>query len=195
MKKRSLFAVFILPFVTFGIYGIVWAVKTKDEMNRLGAKIPTAWLLIVPFANFYWYYKYSEGVEQITNHKMSTVLVFLLELFLGVIGNTILQSEFNKLADIAQPMVANPTMPVAASINGVVNDASVDVVPGRSNTASVAPVATTTAAAPFTSSAPTEPADQYQTNMPTPEATVNPQSTSPTPPEDNHQTPLTPGQF
>lgn len=195
MKKRSLFAVFILPFVTFGVYGVVWAVKTKGEMNRLGAKIPTAWLLLIPFVNFYWYYKYSEGVEQITNHKMSTVVVFLLEIFLGVIGNTILQSEFNKLSDIAQPMVTNPTTPVAASIDDI-NHTSVDMSSEQPNTTLVAPVTATVATAtPFTPSAPTEPADQYHTNIPTPEAAANPQPTSPTSPEDDHQAPTMPGQL
>jgi hypothetical protein len=48
MKRRSVAAVLILSIVTFGIYAIVWAVKTKEEMNALGAQIPTAWLLIIP---------------------------------------------------------------------------------------------------------------------------------------------------
>lgn len=98
MKNRNLFAVFALPLITFGIYGLVWLVKTKEEMNSLGAKIPTAWLLIVPIANIYWLWKYSEGVDQVSGGKMSTPLAFILELFLGIIGNVILQSEFNKLA-------------------------------------------------------------------------------------------------
>ncbi len=53
MKNRSPIAVFLLPMFTFGIYGLVWLVKTKNEMNSLGAKIPTAWLLIIPFVNLY----------------------------------------------------------------------------------------------------------------------------------------------
>lgn len=42
MNKRSPLAVFFLPIITFGIYGLVWYVQTKEEMNRKGAQIPTA---------------------------------------------------------------------------------------------------------------------------------------------------------
>ena len=51
MKNRNVFAVFALPFITFGIYGWYWIVKTKVEMNKLGAQIPTAWFLIIPIVN------------------------------------------------------------------------------------------------------------------------------------------------
>ncbi|NBU33013.1 DUF4234 domain-containing protein [bacterium] len=68
MKKRSPVAVLLLPFVTFGIYSIYWLVKTKGEMKALGADIPTAWLIIVPLVNFWWYWKYCKGVEQVTNY-------------------------------------------------------------------------------------------------------------------------------
>lgn len=98
MKHRNLFAVFILPFVTFGIYGLVWQVKTKNEMNNLGATIPTAWLLVVPFVNLYWAWKYSEGVAHVTQEKMSAPTAFLLQLLLGLIGILVIQSEFNKVA-------------------------------------------------------------------------------------------------
>ena len=97
MKKRNAFAVFILPFVTFGIYGIVWYVKTKAEMNSKGADIPTAWLLIIPFVNLYWLWKYSQGVEKVTNGGSGGVSTFLLLLFLSAIGMAITQSAFNKV--------------------------------------------------------------------------------------------------
>ncbi len=54
MQQRSPFLVFLLSLITFGIYGIVWYVKTKNEMNARGAQIPTAWLLIIPIVNIYW---------------------------------------------------------------------------------------------------------------------------------------------
>lgn len=98
MKQRSVVQVLLLTIVTFGIYGIVWQVKTKEEMVNLGADIPTAWLLIIPIANIYWLWKYSVGVEKVTNEKMSSIVALLLLWFLGVIGMMIIQSEFNKLA-------------------------------------------------------------------------------------------------
>lgn len=112
MKQRSPIAVFLLPFVTFGIYSIVWQVKTKNEMNNLGATIPTAWLLIVPFVNIYWLWKYSEGVEKVTNAAITGVLAFVLQFLLGSIGSAILQNEFNKPIASAAPGV--PGAPMAA---------------------------------------------------------------------------------
>jgi len=112
MKHRSPAAVFFLPFVTFGIYGLVWEVKTKNEMKALGADIPTAWLLIVPIANLYWLWKYSAGVEKVTGGKMSGVLAFVLLFLLGMIGAAILQNEFNKVGDSPAVADAGPA-PVA----------------------------------------------------------------------------------
>jgi len=98
MQQRSPFLVFFLPLITFGIYGIVWYVKTKNEMNARGAQIPTAWLLIIPFANIYWIYKYSQGVEAATNKDMSTAVAFILLLLLNVIGMAIIQAKFNSVS-------------------------------------------------------------------------------------------------
>jgi hypothetical protein len=99
MNNRNPFAVLFLGFITCGIYSIVWYVKTKDEMNELGANIPTAWFLIVPFANFWWMWKYSEGVEEITNGANSTVATFFMLLFLSGIGQAITQSAFNSVSN------------------------------------------------------------------------------------------------
>ncbi len=97
MKNRNPLAVFFLPFVTFGIYSLYWAVKTKGEMNQRGATIPTAWLIIVPFVNIWWLWKYSEGVEKVTDGKLSGVLAFILLWLLGSIGAAIVQDSFNKV--------------------------------------------------------------------------------------------------
>ncbi len=99
MKKRNPIAVLFLPIITFGIYGLVWYVKTKTEMNTLGARIPTGWLLIIPFANIYWFWVYGTGVEKVTNGAHSTFGNFLLRLFLGPIGMAITQNQFNKVAE------------------------------------------------------------------------------------------------
>jgi len=98
MKQRSPIAVFLLPFITFGIYSLVWLVKTKGEMNSKGAEIPTAWLIIVPLVNFWWLWKYSEGVEKVTSSKMSGAIAFILLLFLSMIGQAIIQDSFNKIS-------------------------------------------------------------------------------------------------
>lgn len=95
MKHRSPAAPLLLPFVTFGIYSLVWYVKTKNEMNRSGSGIPTAWLLIVPIGNIVWLWKYAVGVEQFTNTRMGRHAAFWLLLLLGLIGAAIVQNSFN----------------------------------------------------------------------------------------------------
>jgi uncharacterized membrane protein YjgN (DUF898 family) len=99
MTKRSVVSVILLTCVTFGIYAIVWMVKTKNEMNTQGANIPTAWLLIVPVVSIWWSWKYAGGVEHVTRGKFSQVIAFILMAVLGVIGMAIIQDAFNKAAD------------------------------------------------------------------------------------------------
>ena len=112
MKQRSPAAVFFLSFITFGIYALVWHVKTKNELNSLGAHIPTAWLLIVPLANLYWVWKYCEGVEQVSQGQISAVLALILLLLLSIVGLAIMQSEYNKLSlQPAGPVPGNPPQP------------------------------------------------------------------------------------
>lgn len=99
MKRRSPATPLLLSLITFGIYGLVWFVKTKGEMNQSGESTPTAWLLIVPFVNFYWLWKYAVGVEGVTKNGMSKGAAFvLLLLLLSVIGAIFVQSAFNKVA-------------------------------------------------------------------------------------------------
>lgn len=113
MQKRSPIAVVLLSLVTFGIYAIYWQVKTKGEMNALGAEIPTAWLIIVPLVNIWWLWKYSEGVEKVTGGKLSGVLAFILLWVLGPIGGAIVQDSFNNNVSASPaaeaPVQAPPT--------------------------------------------------------------------------------------
>jgi len=113
MKQRSPIAVLLLPIITLGIYGIVWFVKTKIEMNKEGAAIPTAWLLIIPFVNIWWLWKYCEGVEEVTQGKTTTVVAFLLLFGLGlvsltIVGMAIVQDAFNKLVAVAPLQATAP---------------------------------------------------------------------------------------
>lgn len=95
MTKRSPIMVIVLTIVTFGIYGLVWTVKTKDEMVKLGADIPTAWLLIVPIASIWFFWKFAGGVEHVTQGKSSQAISFILIFLLGVIGMAIVQGSLN----------------------------------------------------------------------------------------------------
>lgn len=108
MKYREIWKAIALTIITFGIYGIVWQVKVKGEMNECGAEIPTAWWLIVPIGNIWWLWKYSEGVEKVTKGKYSAGLSFALLFLTSAIGQAILQTEFNKMAT---PKVASGKKP------------------------------------------------------------------------------------
>ncbi len=104
IKKRNIVAVYLLSIITLGIYLIYWLVQTKKEMNGLGAKIPTAWLIIIPIANLYWAWKYCEGFATYVKKDNNTILWFLLYFFVGIIMPAIVQSELNKFA-ASQPGV------------------------------------------------------------------------------------------
>ncbi|MBG0738548.1 DUF4234 domain-containing protein [Paeniglutamicibacter antarcticus] len=95
MKHRSPAAPLLLPIITFGIYAIVWQVKTKNEMNRAGAAIPSAWMLVVPIVSIIWIWKYASGVEKFTGGSMGRHAAFWLLLLLGGIGAAVVQNQFN----------------------------------------------------------------------------------------------------
>src|SRR5258708_18513738 len=125
MRQRNPFAVLLLPFVTFGIYSWYWFVSTKNEMNKLGEQIPTAWIWLIPVIGpLWWYWKYSEGVEHVTKGKISGVIAFILLLIFGIIAHAIIQDSFNK-----------STTPIAS--------AALDVPVASSSTKSSSPIATT----------------------------------------------------
>lgn len=107
MKHRSPAAPLLLPVVTFGIYALVWFVKSKDELNALvSPKIPTAWLLIVPIANWFWFWNFAKSVSTYTGGKSSQTSTFLLLLLLSSIGAAIVQSGLNAVTEGAPAKVA-----------------------------------------------------------------------------------------
>ncbi len=97
MQHRDPIMVILLSIITLGIYSLFWFVTTKNEMNATGAQIPTAWLIIIPFVNIWWYWKFCEGVELVTNKGMGAAVAFLLLWLLGIIGEAIIQNELNKV--------------------------------------------------------------------------------------------------
>ena len=98
IKHRNPVAI-IFSLITFGIYSLVWTVKTKKEINGLGGKIPTAWLVIVPIANLYFWYKYSEAFSIYAKKDNQPILWFLLFLVIWPVAMILIQIELNKLAD------------------------------------------------------------------------------------------------
>ena len=95
MTQRSPVMVLVYTLISFGIYGIYWFVKTKDEMNqKFNTGIPTAWYLIIPILNLLWLWKYWQGVQKVTG--FSGVAGFLMTLFyLSWLAMFIAQGKFN----------------------------------------------------------------------------------------------------
>ena len=112
IKEKNILMVYLLSIFTFGVYPIVWYVKSKRDMNSLGAQIPTSWLLIVPVANFYWIYKYCEGFSNHLIKDDNTVLWFCVSLFAGFLMPYFVQNELNKHASHSQPSEASNPEPV-----------------------------------------------------------------------------------
>ena len=114
MTKRSPGTVLILSLLTLGIYGLVWVIKTKNEMLSVGSPpIPSGWsllLVLIPLVGLiwvlYWYWKWCAGVEHVTGGKMSQVMAFICIVLLNQIfflGNMVIQSELNKAIDRGAP--------------------------------------------------------------------------------------------
>ena len=101
MREHNVLLWFILSFVTFGIAGIVWLVRTKTDMNNLGANIPTAILLIIPIVNLYWFWTWCMGVEKVTNKAIGAPVLLILCILFGPIGIAVGQTYLNKVATAA----------------------------------------------------------------------------------------------
>lgn len=97
LTQRSIGTMILLMIVTLGIYILYWLAVTKKELNQLGAQIPTAWLIIIPFANIYFLYAFAKGfATTIIKDSNQSVAYFLLLIFLLPIGELICQSNINE---------------------------------------------------------------------------------------------------
>jgi hypothetical protein len=104
MKERSPAAVLLLPIITFGIYSLVWLVRTKDEINETATDlIPSAWLLVVPIGNLVWHWKYAIGVDEFTDHDFTRAGTFWMLVLLGPIGAGLVQRSFNRTLSTPRP--------------------------------------------------------------------------------------------
>ncbi len=99
VEKRSLVAMFFLSIFTFGIYYLYWTVKTKNELNGMGGRIPTAFLLIIPVANFYFWYKYAQAYTTYIKKGSEPLLYLLVIALVGWIGMFIIQDGLNEYAE------------------------------------------------------------------------------------------------
>ncbi|MBA2279441.1 DUF4234 domain-containing protein [Candidatus Saccharibacteria bacterium] len=97
----------IILLLVGAIYGLYWLIDTAKVLRReTGQKIPTAFLLVIPIANYWWMWRYGQVAEVYTKGKVQGVLVFILLVLVGSIGMGILQDTYNK--QLADPTTTAP---------------------------------------------------------------------------------------
>jgi len=96
-KERKIWLIYLLGFLTFGIYFIYWFYVTSKELQELGADIPSFILFLLPVANLYWVYRYIEEWARITG-KDNPILYFLVFLFFNIAIPFLVQKELNNIA-------------------------------------------------------------------------------------------------
>ena len=77
-----------------GAFGRLWdwcITQPLEEMKVKGIKLPTTWGYFAPFASYGWLWKYSKGIEAITNRRIIAAGVFAAVFFLGIIGFIIIR--------------------------------------------------------------------------------------------------------
>lgn len=99
MKVRKSLVVPLLVVITFGIYGIVWYVKTKNELVKSGGDVPTAWLMIIPIAHLYWDWKYYNAAGVVTSGKVKAGVLFSIVL-VGQVADAAISIYYNSQGDL-----------------------------------------------------------------------------------------------
>ncbi|MFC1938739.1 hypothetical protein ACFLWM_01100 [Chloroflexota bacterium] len=77
-----------------GAVGRLWqwaVVKPIDEMRARGIQLPTTWPYFAPIGSYVWLWKFSRGIEAITERRIRAGGVFASVFFLGVIGFVIIR--------------------------------------------------------------------------------------------------------
>lgn len=97
-QKRELVPVVLLAILTFGIYLFYWIYKTRQELNCAGADVPHPILILIPFVNFYFWYKYAQAYCSVVKHSTKdtdVILYFLIGALLPVIAVIVFQDGYN----------------------------------------------------------------------------------------------------
>jgi len=88
--------VLLLSIITIFIYLLYWAVTRKRFLNKKGADIPTAWLIIIPIVNWYFYYRLCRGWARVCRQDSSAKwLAFALWLLIPFVAAAFMQDEIN----------------------------------------------------------------------------------------------------
>ncbi len=110
-RKRSIFILIVLAFITFGIYPLIWVYQTTKELNEYtgNARLnPAATIICIILTcglyQIYWWYRINGLMMEAQSQTSYTaipdnkLLFILLWLFgFGIISMAILQSDLNLL--------------------------------------------------------------------------------------------------
>jgi hypothetical protein len=80
LPKRDSKKIYSYQLMTLGFYYLYWCARSGGEVNRaLNRKtVPSAWLFIIPFANYWWGWKYAEALQELTGRHVKRDDTFLL---------------------------------------------------------------------------------------------------------------------
>jgi hypothetical protein len=67
-------------------------------MKVKGIQLPATWGYFAPFASYGWLWKFSKGIEAITERRIRAAGVFASVFFLGIIGFVIIRWRLAKVA-------------------------------------------------------------------------------------------------
>ena len=97
IQERGIAFVVIASLITLGIYTIYWSVVTRRDLVSRGGDIPTAWLIIIPFANIYFDYKYSKAAAKLFKKEGDWGVYFILFILISWVAVAVAQNEFNRM--------------------------------------------------------------------------------------------------
>jgi hypothetical protein len=97
VTKRNPGLALLWSLITLGIYYVIWLASTRGELVARGAKVPTTWLIIIPFVNLYYLWKYSAGSQQVTGQNVNAILLFILLVLISPVGVLYAQAQYNKV--------------------------------------------------------------------------------------------------
>jgi hypothetical protein len=99
-------AIFVVPAgLIAGAFGRLWewcVTQPIEEMSAKGIQLPTTWRYFTLFGSYGWLWKFSKGIEAITERRIRAAGVFASVFFLGIIGFVIIKAIIRRrLAKVA----------------------------------------------------------------------------------------------
>jgi hypothetical protein len=82
-----------------GAFGGLWdwcVTQPIEEMSAKGIQLPTTWRYFTLFGSYGWLWKFSKGIEAITERRIRAAGVFASVFFLGIIGFVIIKAVIRR---------------------------------------------------------------------------------------------------